>query len=279
MLLTTHIAQAKSQLLRNELFASLFIVGCVNGLVGRAIHSIEHLGLANAILDTFSISVIVFIACLVGISYILDSQRDEIRSADIAVSALLLPLIILPIGGINWLAVATISLYILFFTAATESRRRGAIILLATTVPMLWSRLLSYLFSNPILNMDASLVGLMLGTHRSGNIVEFADHFGTLVILPGCSSLANMSLAILWWVTISQVVRHQWRRQDISWCLFACMSVVAVNVTRLSFMGLSNAHYDMAHSALGDIVTNVIILSLTILICVLGVRREVFPRT
>src|SRR5262249_42977877 len=92
------------------------------------------------------------------------------------------------------------------------------------------------------------------------------------------SSLANMSLAMLWWVTISQVVRHRWCHQDIAWCLFSCASVVALNVTRISFMGLSQSHYDTIHSTVGNIVANVITVSFTVLICMVGVRREVFSR-
>jgi len=80
---------------------------------------------------------------------------------------------------------------------ATEAQHLGATILLATTVPMLWSRLFFDLFANFALDVDASLAGWMLGTHRTANMVEFADHSGTLVIFPSCSSLANVSPALL----------------------------------------------------------------------------------
>ena len=178
----------------------------------------------------------------------------------------------------SWLAVTMLSLYVLLFTQATESQHRGAVILLAATVPMLWSRLIFDLFANFILGVDASLVGWMLGTHRSGNMVEFADHSGTLVVFPPCSSLANVSLALLCWVTISASVRHEWRAQDILWCLLACSSVVAVNVIRISLMGLSSAHYHMLHTPLAEIVLNIIILVLIVAISILGVRRDVLSR-
>jgi len=275
------IARTKSQLLRfsrSELFAGLFILGCANGLAGRVIHTVDQLGLANAILDTFGISVIVLTACFLGISFIFDDENDEIRSADIAVSAVILLLIILPVSAMGWLAVTALSLYILLFTTANKLCRRGAKVLLAVTVPMLWSRLLFDVFTNFILELDASLVALMLGTYRSGNLVEFVDHSGTLLILSSCSSLANASLAMLWWVTISQVVRHRSCHEDILWCLLACGSVVALNVTRLTFMGLSHSLYDAIHSTVGNIAANAITLGLTVLICMLGVRREVFSR-
>ena len=178
----------------------------------------------------------------------------------------------------SWLAVTMLSLYVLLFAQATESQHRGAVILLAATVPMLWSRLVFDLFANFILGVDAALVGWMLGTHRSGTIVEFADHSGTLAIFPSCSSLANVSLALLCWVTISAYVRHEWRLQDIFWCLLACSSVVAVNVIRISLMGLSSAHYQMLHAPLAESVLNIIILVLIFAISVLGVRRDVLSR-
>jgi len=159
------------------------------------------------------------------------------------------------------------------------SRRTGAIILLATTVPMLWSLLLFNFFANFILGIDASFVGWLLGTHRTGNVVDFADNSGALVILRPCSSLANMSLAFLCWVTISQSVRHRWSPRDALWCLLACMSVIAVNVTRMSLMGLSQWHYQAVHNQWGDTVSNLIIVGLTIGISLLGVRHELFSRT
>ena len=261
---------------RGELFAGLYILGCVNGLAAKMILSVHRLGWVDAAVGTFDVSVIVVAACFIGISLVLADK--SIHSADLAVAMVLLLIIALPIGAMSWLAVTMLSLYILLFTQATESQHRGAVILLAATVPMLWSRLIFDLFANFILGLDASLVGWMLGTHRSGNMVEFADHSGTLAVFPSCSSLANVSLALLCWVTISASVRHEWRAQDIFWCLLACSSVVAVNVIRISLMGLSSAHYHMLHAPLADMVSNIVILVLIVAISVLGVRRDVLSR-
>ena len=105
-------------------------------------------------------------------------------------------------------------LYILV-SSSEPSLRRGAVILLATTVPMLWSRLLFQFFANLILEIDASLVCWLLGTRRTGNLVEFADGNGVLAILPSCSSLANVSLAFLCWITVSQIVCHKKSAYDL----------------------------------------------------------------
>ena len=120
-------------------------------------------GWADAFLSTFGISAIVFIACGAGVSFVLRESSDEIQSADLVVGAGVLVLVILPIGATSWLALTALSLYILLFTNAASSRWRGAVILLAVTVPMLWSRLLFHFFSSFILEIDASLVGMVAG--------------------------------------------------------------------------------------------------------------------
>jgi exosortase/archaeosortase family protein len=264
-------------LTRGELFAGLYILGCTNGLAAKMILSVRRLGWVDAAVGTFDVSVIVLFACYIGISLVPADKRG-IHLADLAVAMVLLLMIALPIGAVSWLAVTMLSLYVLLFTQSTESERRGAVILLAVTVPMLWSRLIFDLFANFILSVDALLVGWMLGTHRSGNMVEFADHSGTLAIFPSCSSLANVSLALLCWVAISESVRHERRAQDILWCLLACSTVVAVNVIRISLMGLSSAHYDLLHSPPAEVALNIFILALIVAISVLGVRRDVFSR-
>jgi hypothetical protein len=266
------------QVSRGEFFAALLILGCVNGLGSRIIQSVNLFGWADALTDTFGISVIVWLSCIAGISIIVGDRTGEVRSADVAVGAGFLVLVILPIGALSWLAVTALCLYVLVSTNETLLRR-GAIILFATSVPMLWSRMLFQFFANRILEVDASLVGWLLGAHRTGNLVEFADGSGLLVILPSCSSLANVSLAFLCWVTISQFVCHKKSAYDMLWCLLACASVVAVNVTRISLMGLNHVQYDQIHNHWGDAVANTIILGLTIGFCVLGVRRELFSRT
>jgi hypothetical protein len=129
------------------------------------------------------------------------------------------------------------------------------------------------------LGIDASLVGWLLGTERIGNMVRFANDGGYLVILRGCSSLANMSLAFLSWITVSEHFGHRRGRSDLWWCLLACGSVFAINVGRMSLMGLSLQHYEAVHSPIGNAVADTLIVIVTLGWSFLGVRRELFSRT
>jgi hypothetical protein len=266
-----------SELRRGEYFAGLFILGCVSGLTSSIIRSANRLGWTDALFSTFEISVIIWISCVAGVFLILRDRTVGVRWPEVAFGAGFVFLVILPIGPLSWIAVTSLCLYILVSTDVATSQR-GAFIILATTVPLLWSRLLFQLFASLILGVDASLVSWLLGTQRTGNLVEFADGSAQLVILPACSSLANVSLAFLCWVTLSQLMCHKKSVYDLLWCLLACASVVAVNVTRMAISGLSQWHYATFHSYWGDTVANVIILGLVVGISALGVRRELFQR-
>jgi hypothetical protein len=198
---------------------------------------------------------------------------------DLIIGVVALALIALPIGGLSWIAVSGLALYVGLSTDAGLPLRRGALILLATTVPMFWSGLLFEFFANFILEIDASLVGRLLNMGRTGNMVRFADDSGYLVIFPACSSLANMSLAFLCWVTVSEFWGHRRALSDLWWCLLVCGSVLAINVGRLSVMGISLRHYEAIHSQIGNAVTEALILSLALGWSFLGVKRELLSHT
>ena len=150
--------------------------------------------------------------------------------------------------------------------------------MLALTVPMLWSRLLFSFFAKFFLEIDALFVGWLLGTPRTGNVLSFADHSGSMVILPACSSLANVSLAFLCWVTMSVWLDHRRSYKDWVWCLLACSSVVAANVIRMAIMGRGQWYYETFHYGWGATLVNALILVFIVGFCFLGLRRELFSR-
>jgi len=270
------VAALRHSIQRDQFFAVLYILGCANGLLGRFLLTLNRDGWTGLL--EVDVSVIVLFACFAGISTLLQEDADEIRSVDLAVGGVFLILVMVPIFALSWLAVTGLSLYILVFANDRSARRRGALILLALTVPMLWSKLVFQFFAGPILAIDASLAAWLLGTDRIGNVVGFGDGSGYLVIAPACSFLANTSLAFLCWVSVTQWVKHPWTPMDIFWSLLVCASVIAVNVTRIALTGLSRGNYEVIHGPVGELSGGVIILTLAVGFSVLSARREIFPR-
>jgi hypothetical protein len=260
---------------RNQFFAGLYILGCANGLGGKVVRSLSAGDWTGGIEN---ISVLVWSALFAGISLLFGENKEEIKRGDLAVGGIFLAFIAAPASEINWAGVTALSFYILLLAKNDSTRRRAALILLALTVPMVWSPLLFAFFSKIILQFDATLVGTVLGTNRTGNIVAFADGSGNMIVLPACSSLHNVSLAFLGWATATQWVEHKASWLDVFWCLLACASVVAVNVVRITIMGMSQWHYQTFHYGWGATAANTLTLAFIVTFTVLGVRRELFSR-
>jgi exosortase/archaeosortase family protein len=271
------IAALQHSLPRNELFAGLYILACANGLLGRSIYTLNLEGWYGAVTG-FEINVIVLAACFAGVYLIATGSRDQIRTLDFVVALAFLGLVALPIYALSWVAVTGLSFYILLFANDGAERRRGALILLALSVPMLWSRLVFQFFARPLLELDAMMSAWLLGTERTGNLVRFADNSGYMLITPACASWANITFAFLCWVVVSQWVNHRWRSIDLLWLFLACASVVAVNVTRIALTGQSQENFQLIHSQYGELVEGPIFLCLIIGFSVIGARRELFHR-
>jgi hypothetical protein len=72
---------------RGEYFAGLFILGCVSGLTARTLQSIDRLGWADAFLNTFEVSAIVWISCIAGVALVLPGQTPRMRPQELALGA------------------------------------------------------------------------------------------------------------------------------------------------------------------------------------------------
>ena len=262
---------------RDQFFAGLFIVACANGLAGIISHVLGSLGSFEALLVTFNVSVVVWIACVVGPWLLLKSNcGDEVTTADSIIGLIALGLILVPIGKLSWLALTALALYALRNSQPGSPRRRGSLIMLAVTGPMLWGPFLMAAFAQTISRADAIIVANLIGTNWVGNVLNFAHETKTFQVAPACSSLHGISLAILAWMTISQAIGRTSPPKGIGWCLLAACSVVAVNDIRLGLIGLFPDYFDRIHGFPGAAIASWLSLALILMICLLGIRREIF---
>jgi exosortase/archaeosortase family protein len=265
---------------RDELFAGLCILACANGLWGRVIMAAREAGWWGAVFN-LDISAFVLLACVGAVWLMLRDKSGEIRSADLAVSVALIIFIILPIPSLGWVALTGLSLYMLLFASDRPSRKRAAVLMLAITVPMLWTPLLVQFFERPVLEFDASLVAWVIGSYNTGNMVAFSYGSGYVQIAPPCSSITNLALAFLCWVGVMQLADRRLSAEDILWALLVCSSAVAVNVMRIALVAHSREYYELFHNQYWDVtsaVANIVTMTVAVGFSVLGARRELFSR-
>jgi hypothetical protein len=261
-------------LYRNWLFAGLLIVGFANGIVDRVADGLARSDVAELILNTFEISAIVWVALVVAVVFLLRSDRLAATPADSVVAAVTAAAFLIPMTPLSWIALSGFAIYTLRTSLPGSYAHRGAWIMLAITVPMFWSRAAFAILSDPILKFDALLVGWVIGTEHIGNTIGFADGTGYLWIAPNCSSLVNVSLAVLCWVLFTQIFTRERPFHHGWWCVVACSAVIVINVTRLSLIGLYPEHEGLLHGLLGATVANWATLIAIVGICVLGVRYD-----
>lgn len=258
---------------RGELFAALLIIPCVNGLAGRVIEASRDLGW-YALTAGFNVSVIVWLAALGSIRLVLRAGGGQITAIDLAAAAAVLILTAIPVPKVSWTALTISSIYISRASLRGSATQRAALICLALTAPMLWGPALMHAYFQPFQWLDAWLISGVTGTERLGNLVQLANGPGYLMIGQACSSFHNISLAILASVTASQIVGGTRSLGQLGWCLLACASVLAVNVMRISLIGLHPNYYDVLHGPLGSTVANWLSMGLIAVICYFGVRRD-----
>lgn len=259
---------------RNELFVALIVIGFANGISERVAKVLTEAGLGTALAGTFDISVVVWCAWALCILFLLRSPIHTASRSDEVVVGLAGVAVLIPIAPLSWLALTGLAIHILRTSPPRSLSHRAGWILLALTVPMFWARLLFAAFSDIILEADGILVGSLMGTPRIGNAIQLVDGSGYLWIAPACSSLANISIGILCWVTVTKAVNHQGSVRDTGWIALTLLAVIAINVTRISLIGFYPTHFDLIHGPVGASVASWLILGAALAICLMAVRHS-----
>jgi len=256
----------------NILFAGLVVVGFANGVSHRLMNALSEAG-GRAFLGMFDISAIVWIALAVCTLFLLGPPKRAASKGDKVAATLAIAAFLVPIPQLSWLALSGFGIYLAASAPPGSLSRRGAWLLLAMTVPMFWSRAIFSLMSDVILGFDAVLVSLVLGTGRSGNTIAFADGWGYFYIAPGCSSLANVSLAVLCWILTTQALGTACSAR-LRYCFLAAGAVVAINVARLTLIGIYRENFELIHGPVGSAIAGWTTFVVVFAICLYGASRS-----
>ena len=153
---------------RDHFFCALLVLAVANGIEVSVVNSVTQ-DWYKALINSFDFSAVVWIACFAASALLYRSSLDEVITVPDAVIGLgVLSMTIVPFAKLSWLALTVLSLYMLSVGPPRSMRRRGALIALAVTGPMLWGPALMETFGRPILQADAILVSTLIGTARVG---------------------------------------------------------------------------------------------------------------
>lgn len=259
---------------RSELMTLLYILSVGNALLPLIAGGIANDGIIYAVLNTFEVSAIVWGALALGIVYSLRSEGG-VRPLDKVVAGVTVAGCLMPLGLATWGFVTLVALYGILSSRrdAHDWQHRAGWIFLAITVPMFWSKRLFNLFAEVFLSIDAAFVSLITHTERVSNLVAIPGGQGYLQIAAQCSSLANVSLAVLCWVLFTQAAGMRWRLANLAWCSFACLAVIAINVSRISLIGFYPHLYELIHGPIGSTVASWVTVFVVLAVCYYGVGR------
>lgn len=241
-----------SKVNRVELFAFAGLVDAINAFSTDIVSANAHFPTVGAVLALGGISALSWFA-LYAVAAIAfeDGAAEPVRPWDTKVAMAMFGLALVPLekaaaaglllGGVFLLATGP---------ARSRSYRIGAI-LLALTGPALWGMVCLKLFAPMLLGVDAQLAGWLAGLPVTGNIVGGEAGSWSIFIGSGCSSLHNISLVLLLWVTLVQLLRLRVTLGLILAGAGAVIAVATINIVRLSALATFPDHFALLHEGYG----------------------------
>ncbi len=254
---------------RNRLMVALLAIGTANALVRPSIEAIDEWGVMGAVAGGLGSGWPVYLGLLGAVVLGLRGTVERTIDRWDLVAGLLYAIgLLVPSSGFAAIDVMAFGAWELLRRPRDINYRAGIIIFIAAGARELWVATAMKMLSPVLLHIDAILTRTTLGWlgHPStvtGNLIT-TDQGMVLAVLMTCSSFANISLALLTWLVLTRWLRPHFRRRDLVSALLVTLSVIVVNLTRLTIMGLGPFDYALAHGPIGQTTTELAILIATL---------------
>jgi len=209
------------------------------------------LGLMEGMLALGGVSAIIWFALFALLAIAREPGFDGCRPRDLPLLAAACIAALLPSAWIAAVALFATGLYLAATSDGGARDGRIAVVLLALSGPLLWGRLLMVAFAPLLLSLDSHFVALIAGTSASGNTVRFAGSAGRFVVGIPCSSIHNISLAIVLWGTLVALLKLRIDARLVGFGVAATVAMFLVNAARLASIALFPADFDLLHLGAG----------------------------
>ena len=237
----------------------------------------------SMISDFWSISVFQYMAWYTIFCRL--SSSDSVKVANwrhiVPIIAICL-LVFLPAKGMIWVAATGIAVFCLISNRSDLRMRAAGVVLAALSVQEFWGHIVFQLISFPLLQAETAVVGTLLqltwaGTVWHDNVITMPSGHGIL-LYPYCSSFHNVSLAILCWVTVTNLINLNWRHSNYVTGAIVVVAMIVFNTGRLYLMALGPYSYHYWHEGAGSDIFQ-IGASLSVLLLTLCGSRLFMGRT
>jgi len=264
---------------RHNLFMFVFLVGLINAMVRPMRVHITEFGFYDSLISGFGISFIVWFAVYCSFDLLRKASVEPVNYKNFIAVFIVMVAMIIPSAFISWIILSLFAVYCGFFVFKSGTIERNAsLIMLAIALRVPVSDICLKLFADVLLQFDAaatlSLTGLIAtDITRQGNII-IGQNGHELLIMTGCASFTNISLALLLWFTVVRTQVLHWQHYLSFYIIPLGMIVMGINIVRLAMMSLSREHYYFYHEGLGADIVNVLILVVALGTALLSVYLE-----
>ena len=204
----------------------------------------------HAMTSLGGVAAIVWIAMYAALKLGFEDGLLRLGRRDALVLAIVVGLSLLPISYAAQAGLLLCAVY-LFCTSRSDAGRSASLVLFALTGPLIWGRLFLQLFATRILWLDAHLAAAVASTGVQGNSVQFADTNRGFIIGAPCSSVHNMSLAVVLWTTAAALFNLRVDRSYVAAGVAMAALMFSLNIIRLALMSLFPANFDWLHTGAG----------------------------
>lgn len=221
----------------------------VNALADTILGSLRANGLIDAIVSLAGVSAVLWFGLFAALRVAAEPGASAWRRGDriLLCSAGLCALF--PAAWMASVGVFLLGAY-LALTAQDGRARRVALVLLALSGTLLWGKIVLLAFAPVVLAADGQVVGALVGTGAQGNLVGFVGG-GQFVIGGPCSSVHNISLALLLWSCVVALLDLAIDRRLILVGVAAMAAMYVLNLARLSAIAVFPTHFEWLHLGTG----------------------------
>lgn len=258
---------------RYTLYGVVLGLGCANALIRPVMGSINTHGI-EAVLSGFGITFVIWGALYWSLSVVISRPYETPNKRDYLIALAALLGFLYPSATVCWLVVGLVALsWRKWGKLDGQVTVAFSVIIFASLRDPLASLALK-LFATPLLDGDALLASLVMAiwdgsVSRSGNLITGSDGH-QLLILTGCTSYTNLSIALLAWFTLSQALVGSITVKQALAGAAVTLSIVVINIGRLALMGIGPNTYRYIHDGDGAIVVDIVMVLATLMITAKG---------